>query len=242
MFGRKRLFQLDQRLQLCASMVREGCKMADVGTDHAYLPIWLVKQAKVEKAIASDVNLGPLQKAAMHVKRYLVQGQVDTRLSDGLELIFPHEVDDVVIAGMGGELIAGILAKAPWLKSNEKRLILQPMSSAEELRCFLAKEGYAVREEKAVIADGRVYSVMRAEYLPQQVPKHPLYPYIGLLDGSTEESRAYIQRERNHLNKKAEGLQAAGRVSEAKPIIALIQELDDLLAKPPCEKTEGESV
>ena len=152
-----------------------------------------------------------LQKAAMHVKRYLVQGQVDTRLSDGLELIFPHEVDDVVIAGMGGEVIAGIIGKAPWLKNKDKHLILQPMSSAEELRSFLAKEGYAVQEEKAVIADGRVYSVMRAEYLPEQVPKRPLYPYIGLLDGSTQESRIYIQRERNHLNKKAEGLQAAGR-------------------------------
>lgn len=242
MFLRKRLFQLDQRLQLCASMVREGCKMADIGTDHAYLPIWLIKQGRVEKAIASDINLGPLQKAAMHVKRYLVQGQVDTRLSDGLELIFPHEVDDVVIAGMGGELIAGIIDKAPWLKNKDKHLILQPMSSAEELRCFLAKEGYAVQEEKAVITDGRVYSVMRAEYLPEQVPKRPLYPYIGLLDGSTQESRIYIQRERNHLNKKAEGLQAAGRESEAKPVIALVQALDDFLAEHPCEKTEGESI
>ena len=87
---KKRLFKLDNRLQLCASMVRENCKLADIGTDHAYLPIWLVKKEIIPKAIAADINMGPLQKAAFNIRRYSVGKNVDARLSDGLELIFPN--------------------------------------------------------------------------------------------------------------------------------------------------------
>ena len=118
--NKKKLFQLDRRLQTCASMVRENHVLADIGTDHAYLPIWLVKKEVIKKAIASDINMGPLQKAAFNIRRYNVGKQVDARLSDGLELIFPNEADDIVIAGMGGELIADIIEKAPWLKDAEK--------------------------------------------------------------------------------------------------------------------------
>lgn len=98
-------------------------------SDHAYLHIWLVKKGVIQKAIAADINMGPLQKAAFNIRRYNVGKQVDARLSDGLELIFPNEADDIVIAGMGGELIADIIEKAPWLKDVQKHLILQPMTS-----------------------------------------------------------------------------------------------------------------
>ena len=210
-------------------MVRSGNKIADIGTDHAHLPIWLACQGLVEKAIAVDINLGPLQKAAMNVKRYSMQDWVDTRLSDGLDQVFPHEADDVIIAGMGGETIAAILAKAPWLKNKEKNLVLQPMSSAKELREFLAREGYAVREERAVLADGRIYSAMRAEYAPEDVPQSPLYPYIGLLDASVPEGRQYIQREWERLQTKAQGLQTAGKSEEARPVLELADALQAFL-------------
>ncbi len=231
MFARrqKRLFQLDPRLRLCASMVRSGGTVADIGTDHAYLPIWLARNGLVEKAIAADIHLGPLQKAAMNVKRHLVQDLVDTRLSDGLDQVFAHEADDIVMAGMGGETIAAIIQKAPWLKQKEKQLILQPMTCAKELREFLAGEGYAVREERAVLSDDRVYSVMRVEYDPQKVPSHPLYPYIGLLDPSLPESRQYIDRERGHLQKKADGLKTAGNLPEASRFARLADALQEFL-------------
>ncbi len=235
MLGKKRLFQLDPRLSLCARMVRQGSRVADIGTDHAYLPIWLVRQGVAERAIAADIRLGPLQKAAMNVKRHLVQGQVDTRLSDGLEQVFPHEADDIVIAGMGGELMAQIIGKAPWLKDSEKRLILQPMSSARELRVFLAQEGYAVQQEQAVFADGRVYTVLQAAYDPQHVPDHPLYPEIGLLDGSTPESRAYLQRVCQRLRQQAQGLAHTGQHEQAARLLEQVKAVEAL-----CGTTEGE--
>lgn len=229
----KRLFQLDPRLRLCADMIRSGGRVADIGTDHAYLPIWLARNGLVEKAIAADINLGPLQKAAMNVRRHQVQDLVDTRLSDGLQQVFPNEADDVVIAGMGGETIAGILEQAPWLKQGRKNLVLQPMTCAKELREFLAREGYAVKEERAVLSDGRVYSVMRAEYDPAHVPDAPLYPYIGLLDPSLPESRSYMEREYAHLKKKAEGLKTAGKDAEASPFFALADALLEVLGPVP---------
>lgn len=213
-------------------MIRSGGRVADIGTDHAYLPIWLARNGLVEKAIAADINLGPLQKAAMNVKRHLVSDLVETRLSDGLDQVFPHEADDIIIAGMGGETIAGIIQKAPWLKQNKKNLVLQPMTCAKELREFLAREGYALQDERAVLADGRVYSVMRAEYDPKQVPNTPLYPYIGLLNPSVPESRPYIERECGHLKKKAEGLKTAGRLPEAAQFFELADALQAVLDAP----------
>ena len=101
--------------------------------------------------------MGPLQKAAFNIRRYNVGKQVDARLSDGLELIFPNEADDIVIAGMGGELIADIIEKAPWLKDVQKHLILQPMTSAPELRTYLTEHGFAVKQEQASSARRRPY-------------------------------------------------------------------------------------
>ncbi len=223
----RRMFQLDPRLAQCAAMVREGCKVVDLGTDHGYLPIWLAKQGKVKKAIATDVNVKPLQKAAGNVRKYKVTSLVDIRISDGLEVVFPPEVDDIVMAGMGGDLIIQIIGSAPWLKDPEKHLILQPMSSIPDLRRFLAREGYAVQEEQAVIADNRVYTVMLASYDPFQVPKDPLYPYIGLLDDQTPAGKQYLQREVFHLHNQAEGLCRAGRQQEAQPVFSVLDKIKE---------------
>lgn len=223
------LFQLDSRLQLCASMVRENVKLADIGTDHAYLPIWLARQERISKAIAADIHLGPLQKAASNVRRYRVEEIVSTRLSDGLDEIFPNEADDIVIAGMGGELIANILGKAPWLKNQDKHLILQPMTSAEELRRFLQQEGYAVQTEQAAVDGSHAYTVMLAVYNPQNVPKNELYPYIGLLLGDTEESKEYIRRQVNSIEKRANGLRVSGHTEEANAYFHILAELRRVL-------------
>lgn len=223
------LFKLDSRLQLCASMVRENVRLADIGTDHAYLPIWLARQGHISSAIAADIHLGPLQKAASNVRRYHVEEAVSTRLSDGLELIFPHEADDIVLAGMGGELIASIIEKAPWLKNKEKHLILQPMTSAEELRRFLQKEGYAVLKEQAAVKDNHAYTVMLAAYDPQNISKSELYPYIGLLIADTEESREYIKRQAKAIEKRANGLKISGQTEEAGVYFHILEELQKLL-------------
>ena len=227
LFHKKRMFQLGNRLTACASFVRPGCKLVDIGTDHAYLPIFLVKNNQIERAIASDIRIGPLQKAAMHVKKYGVEDLVQTRLSDGLEVIFENEADDILIAGMGGELIAKIIEAADWLRNPEKHLILQPMTTAEDLRRSLKREGFTVLEEKAAIEDGKVYSVMLAVYDPLHPNTDPLFPYIGLVDASSEEGKAYIEKQIRLFQNKVDGLTRAGREESAEPYKALICKLQD---------------
>ena len=219
------LFSLDSRLQLCASMVRENTKLADIGTDHAYLPIWLVKKSIITKAIAADINIGPLQKAASNIRRYHVEDMVDARLSDGLDEIFPHEADDIVIAGMGGELISQLIAKAAWLKDETKHLILQPMTSAEELRRYLLSEGFMVEQEQAVEDEKHVYSVMLAVYTPSSVPQDELFPYIGLIKADTQANKNYLQRQINSLEKKANGLQVSGKTEESNKLFDIIEKI-----------------
>lgn len=222
---KKRLFQLDARLSACASLVRKDCKLADVGTDHGYLPIYLAKKGHIQRAIASDINVGPLQRAAMHVRKYDAEEQVQTRISDGLEVIFPHEADDIVIAGMGGELIVKIIDKAPWLQDPEKHLILQPMTAALELRQYLKQTGFSVKEEIAAIDDDKVYSAMLAVYDPSHPNAEPLFPYVGLLSGKTHAGKAYIERQIRFYENKATGLQSAGAMEQAAPVSALVAQL-----------------
>lgn len=228
---KKRLFQLDGRLSACAALVRRDCKLADIGTDHGYLPIYLVKQGRIRRAVAADINVGPLQRAAMHVRKYEAEDQVQTRISDGLEVIFPHEADDIVIAGMGGELIAKIIDKAPWLRDPDKHLILQPMTAALELRRYLRQTGFSVKEEIAAIDDGKVYSAMLAFYDPEHPNTEPLFPYIGLLSGETAEGKAYIERQIRFYEKKADGLQSSGATEQAAPVSALVAQLRSYLAE-----------
>ena len=227
------LFTLGARLSLCASMVRKGTKLADIGTDHAYLPVWLARQGLISHAIAADVRELPLHAAEKNIRRYRVEGQVSARLSDGLDAIFPNEADDVVMAGMGGELIMRLIAAAPWLRQGGKRMILQPMTSAEELRRFLEQEGFAVLREEAAAEDGHVYSVMQAAYDPPQAGGGPLYPYLGKLDGSTPERRMYIEKCAGRLAKKARGLEISGHPGEAEALWAAIADMRAL-----CEKDD----
>ena len=117
---------LPKRLQACADFVRQGTRVCDVGTDHALLPCELVKQGKATAALAADVHEKPLAGARKTIRASGCADRVTTRLSDGLQQILPEEADDVVIAGMGGETIAQILAAAPWLQGRGCRLLLQP--------------------------------------------------------------------------------------------------------------------
>ena len=173
------LFQLDPRLSLCASFVPAGAKLADIGTDHGYLPIWLAKTGRVLHAVAADLRPGPLERAKENVRKYQVEDIVELRLSDGLQAFLPEEADFIVIAGMGGEVIASILGAAPWLKETGARLVLQPMTRAEELRRFLAEHGFEILEERPVLSLGRPYSVLLTAYTGRQEAGGILFPYLG---------------------------------------------------------------
>lgn len=224
-----RLFSLGARLQLCASMVRPGSRLADIGTDHAYLPIWLAKQGMVSGAIAADIKVGPLQKAQWNIQRYHVENLVSARLSDGVDAVFPWEADDLVIAGMGGEQMIHIIDAAPWLKDAKKHLILQPMTSVESLRIYLAEQGFAVLREQAVQEDGHIYSAFLVCYSPGEVRADAFYPYIGRLRPITPDNRAYIENKVRNLEKRAGGLERSGNRQEAEPLRALIDGMNTML-------------
>lgn len=154
--------ELTPRLGQIAAWVRPGAHLADVGTDHAYLPVWLTLQGRVASAIASDLRLGPLDRARQTGRRYGVEGRITYRLGNGLAAVRPEECDTIVIAGMGGENIAQILARAPWTADGGHTLLLQPQSRAEVLRAFLAEHGYAICREALVRDRGFLYPVMEA--------------------------------------------------------------------------------
>ena len=223
------LFLLGRRLSVCAQMVRGGARLADIGTDHAYLPVWLALRGKISAAVASDIRPGPLRRARQNIQRYGVAGLVTERLSDGLAAVSPEEADDIVIAGMGGKMIVRIIEGADWLRNPEKHLILQPMTSVEDLRQFLAESGFAVLEERAAEEDGHIYSVMLAVYAPELCACGELYPYIGKLTADTEESRAYLRRQVHRLSNRAQGLCMAGELAASHESAHLAEEIESLL-------------
>lgn len=156
----KRL-ELSARLALLADWVPQGARLADVGTDHGLLPIWLRLRGRISSAVASDLRPGPLSRARENAAAYGADG-IDFRLCDGLAAVEAGECDTVTIAGMGGENIAAILAAAPWTADGRHTLLLQPQSRAEALRRFLAEHGYAIAREALVRDRGFLYPVIEA--------------------------------------------------------------------------------
>ena len=142
-----RQIELTPRLQAVAGLVPGGARLADVGTDHAYLPASLLQRGNIETAVASDLRPGPLERARRTAERFGLTERISFRLCDGLSGIAPEEADTVVIAGMGGETIAAILGAAPWVREKGRRLILQPMSAQEDLRAWLAANGFRIDRE-----------------------------------------------------------------------------------------------
>lgn len=228
--GSRPLFQLNPRLSVAAGAVPSGAVVADVGTDHAYLPIWLVKKGICPNAIAMDIRQGPLDRARENIRRYQVENKISLRLSDGLERLCPGEAAVIVIAGMGGELIGRILARAPWLKEKPARLVLQPMSAAAELRVWLSEEGFAIEKETAVLDAGRIYTVMEAVFNGERRRLPARYPYIGGLE-YTQLAAAYARRELRHLQNQAHGAQALKQPERLAWLQTAVADLEQWLAQ-----------
>ncbi|MBQ2729830.1 MAG: SAM-dependent methyltransferase [Clostridia bacterium] len=157
---------LDSRLSLAASFVREGAVVADIGTDHAYLPIYLLLSGRAKAAIAADINEGPLERARLNCEKYEVSDRVTLCLADGLQNLplTRLSVTDIVICGMGGELIASILDASDYIKSPSVRLILQPMSQTARLRTYLAKNGFNTVDGALAKAQDKLYQCIVCEY------------------------------------------------------------------------------
>ena len=217
--------KLDERLALCAEFVREGVSVADIGTDHAYLPVYLVKSGKTENAVAADVRPGPLENAKGNIVRNGLESRIKTVLSDGLERISPDEADDIVIAGMGSELIIRIIEAAPWLRDSGKHLILQPMTRAEELREFLCRSGFEIVREKACISCKKTYSVMLCAFDGRIRECDDRYMYaVELYNDKSPEAKRYIYVVNEKLKKKIRGCEIG--TEDFNRLSALIDEFD----------------
>lgn len=153
-----------KRLLACAAMVPESACVADVGTDHGYLPIHLIKNGICTRVIAADLREKPLQSAKRNAELYGTADRTVFLLSDGLKGVEKDCFDTLICAGMGGDCIAGILDAAPWLRDEKYTLILQPQSSGNDLRRYLGTQGFRIEEEQ-LVQDGRfLYAVMRVRY------------------------------------------------------------------------------
>lgn len=164
--------ELTPRLRAIADQVPRGAKFADVGTDHGYLPVWLILNGVVDAAIAADLRSGPLERARQTAAQYGVGEQVSLRLCDGLSGVAPGEADVIAIAGMGGDTIAGILTAAAWTKEPGKLLLLQPMTAQPELRRWLGSSGYTIESERISREGERLYSIwtVKGGKMPQLSP------------------------------------------------------------------------
>lgn len=154
--------ELSKRLLTVASMVENDSVVADIGTDHAYIPIYLVEQGVCKKAIAMDVNPGPLERAREHILASGLSEQIVTRLSDGLAKLSENEADTYVIAGMGGPLMVSILARRMDLLQKGKTLVLQPQSEIGEVREFLIHNHYKIIQEEMFYDMEKTYVAMKA--------------------------------------------------------------------------------
>lgn len=159
--------QLSKRLYAVANLAKGSRCLADVGTDHGYVPIYLVKEAGLEHAIAMDINKGPLERAQNNIRLYGLTDKIETRLSDGVSKLKPGEADTVVIAGMGGALTVNILRQGKEVLSTAGTLVLQPQSELFLVRRFLHENGYSIVREDMEFDDGKYYPMMKAEQAKQ---------------------------------------------------------------------------
>lgn len=206
---------LRPRLKGAADFVRKGSAAADIGTDHGYLAAYLITEEICPFVTAADIGEGPLNNARETLRELGIEDKVRLVLSDGLENLEPKSADDIIIAGMGGTLIAGILSRCSWIKNKGIRLILQPMSHSEDVREYLYTNGFSVIEEKAVCDTGRDYCIICAEYTGENTENTAGLKYIGKLsDCKNEAAQRIISRTKGHLERRLKALKEAGRNQE----------------------------
>ncbi|CCL82967.1 tRNA (adenine(22)-N(1))-methyltransferase TrmK [Clostridioides difficile] len=173
--------KLTDRLLKIASLVSDGKKIADIGTDHGYIPVYLLKEGKVPFAVLADVNKGPLDNAHKEVIQNNLLDKVDLRLGSGIEILEIGEVEEVIIAGMGGILISELLEAKKEVAHNVEKLILQPMQAQEELRYYLLNNGYEILEEVLVREDFRIYEIIVAKYIGKNtIIEDEIYYEVGI--------------------------------------------------------------
>ena len=199
---------LDKRLLSCADFVRAGAVFADIGTDHGYLPLFLLREGRIAKAYLSDVNRGPLSSAERNAEAEGLSDRCEFILADGASALSDKGITDYAICGMGGELIARIIEDAPHLFTEGVRLILQPMTKQEALRRFLASHGFAIVAERFSFDSGKYYVTLVAEYKGEVVMISDAEADLGFdlpHEGDRVEYLGYLEGKRRAILKALNG-------------------------------------
>lgn len=225
------MYKLSQRLETIAGLVPEKAKVADIGADHGYLSIFIEKTKNPEKIIACDINQKPLLSAIGNIKKTDCK-KIETRLSDGLQNIKSDEVDTVIIAGMGGEVISGIIGRAEWLKNEKYTLLLQPMTAAAHLRRFLYQNGFEIVFEKAVFDTGKIYSVIKAQYVGVLEQRNEAFFYCGKLNPNEKADADYIKKQLRIAKECRDSLKGVSEGQEKYNYYKnLVEELEKILGE-----------
>ena len=225
--------QLDARLRAVANFVGEGKRAADIGTDHAYLAIALMRERKAVRVIASDKNEGPYEAAKRTVHEAGLGQDISVRIGDGLAPLQPGEVDTVCMAGMGGVLMCEILSAGTEVLGTVESMVLQPMNGAAELRRWLYEHQWYIADEALALADGRIYEILSARRGKRKMPE-PLLLEIGpvLWEKKPELLRHHIERLLFQERSVAAGMeksQRAKRSSKYKASLKKIKALEERL-------------
>ncbi len=195
------MHRLSDRLETLLALCRKGERGADVGCDHGYVSIRLVRDGIFRSMLAMDLREGPLQAARDHIREEGLEDRIECRLSDGLEALEAGEADALICAGMGGDLMCRILDVGMDKLRQMKQLVLQPQSEISEFRRFLRKNGFRIEAEELVLEDGKYYPMMRAangvETYDDEDACAPLYDAYGrlLLQGRHPLLKSFLERE-----------------------------------------------
>lgn len=203
--------KLDDRLSAVAGLVRNGKRVADIGTDHGYLVAYLVENGMCPSGIAADLRKGPLENARQTVIQQGLSDKIELILSDGLQNIPENACDDIVIAGMGGNLIAEILEKAPWVKDGRINIVAQPMTHAEVLRQWFIDNGFTINKEKTATDGKRYYCIISAGYTGKTESYCESYIYTGEIKPESETDIKYLEKILTALTKKYDALMSANK-------------------------------
>ena len=209
-------------------MVRYGSRVADIGTDHAYLPTTLILSGKIPSAVAADLRKGPLENALETVRSNHIEDRVQLRLSDGLKCVSPDDADDIVIAGIGGILISEILTAAEWVKNEKYKLILQPQSHDEDVRRYLFVNGFNITDETVCFEDGKIYICIGAVYTGSITSHSEAEIMFGsLLTRHDEAAEAFINKKLKRITARLSALNAHGGAEDEKERLeAIIKEVE----------------
>lgn len=222
------MVRISDRLRTVAHMCDKGAVVADIGTDHGYLPIYLVQEGIAPSAIAMDLRKGPLDKAKKHISDNCLEDKIQTRLSDGMEKLSKDEADIITICGMGGRLISDILTKGIDIISQNTTLIVSPQSEVGDFRHFLVSQGFNIEDEKMLKEDGKYYFIIRCRRSGTEV-------YSGYSEAQYQYGWKLLEKKDTTLyeylvKEKAvnEGISNSIKKDEDNPVVKLrLQQLSD---------------